>query len=230
VNAGSCIDSPSRLKELVLYSKNQTGNRAFTLVELLVTISIVAILAAVLFAAVQAAIAQGLKAKCIANLKRDGVAFLSYASDNDGELPPNPDPSVMPVIFWMGEISPYLDLPAAQVPYSGPNALKCPAVSGPEWQTYTLNGNIYSNPQSANFTSSQGVKLSRLKHGDQLVLLFDGADGAVADGYDASDMATYFIVWRHPNNTANFLSVEGSVANYSKTSDITTDDNYWISK
>jgi prepilin-type N-terminal cleavage/methylation domain-containing protein/prepilin-type processing-associated H-X9-DG protein len=62
--------------------------RGFTLVELLVTIAIIAILAAILFPAVVKAKARGKGVTCLNNLRQFGQALQIYASDNDDYFPP----------------------------------------------------------------------------------------------------------------------------------------------
>ncbi len=71
--------------------------RAFTLMELLVAIAIVAVLAAVLLPVLMRARESARKAVCQTNLRQIGVAFRLYASDFDEHYPCNGDPNL-----WMG--------------------------------------------------------------------------------------------------------------------------------
>ena len=62
---------------------------AFTLIELLLVIAIIAILAALLLPALASAQAKGKRTVCLDNLKQAALSFQMYTADNDGKLAQN---------------------------------------------------------------------------------------------------------------------------------------------
>lgn len=62
------------------------GLRAFTLIELLISITIIAILAALLIGGVGKMKKQGQKVQCSAKLRELATVMFNYANDNDGEI------------------------------------------------------------------------------------------------------------------------------------------------
>src|SRR4051794_1597306 len=69
--------------------KNSPRPRAFTLVELLVVIGIIAVLIAILLPALTKAKEQANIVKCASNLRQISIAMLSYANANRGRLTPS---------------------------------------------------------------------------------------------------------------------------------------------
>lgn len=68
--------------------KPRTSNGGFTLVELLASVSILAILAAVLMPLADSFLASAAQGQSIGNLKQFGVAYQQYAADHETRLPP----------------------------------------------------------------------------------------------------------------------------------------------
>ena len=69
------------------FPKSQRRTEAFTLVELLVVITIIAILAALLLPALSSARMRAKRIACENNLRQQGVAFHSFAHDHNSKFP-----------------------------------------------------------------------------------------------------------------------------------------------
>jgi len=70
--------------------KCRNSHRAFTLVELLVVIGIIAVLIGILLPALNKAKQQSLKVACSSNMRNAGQAIINYATNNKGKLPGEP--------------------------------------------------------------------------------------------------------------------------------------------
>ena len=79
--------------------------RAFTLLELLVVVSIIALLAAILFPAFGRARENARRSSCLSNKKQIGLGFLQYQSDNDGHFPFT---NHVVGLSWTNTLNPYI--------------------------------------------------------------------------------------------------------------------------
>jgi prepilin-type processing-associated H-X9-DG protein/prepilin-type N-terminal cleavage/methylation domain-containing protein len=70
------------------FNSNKKSNIAFTLVELLVVISIIGLLAGLAVPAINGGLKSAKAGACLSNLHQIGVATMAYAADNSFKLPP----------------------------------------------------------------------------------------------------------------------------------------------
>ena len=88
-------------------TKKSRSQEAFTLVEILVVISIIAILVTLSLPAINSVMKRRDQVVCLANLKSLGATFYNFAGDNDGKLPPALS-SLYPDTYWRIAILPYV--------------------------------------------------------------------------------------------------------------------------
>jgi len=74
-------------QEMQMHSHRLARSTAFTLLELLVVVSIIALLMGLLVPAITKARESARRAKCMSNIHQLSVAMLAYANDNDGNYP-----------------------------------------------------------------------------------------------------------------------------------------------
>src|SRR5579884_2128873 len=162
----------------------RTDFRAYTLIELLTVIAIIAVLAALLLPAFAAARERGRRSSCIANEKELGMAVLIYAQDYDDRFPNGIVPPGADEFWggegWAGQIQP--DLRETRV-------LQCPddltQAGGPADRVVSYGYNIDLIDGSGYFTGAplRGRILEALTSPDHTVLFFE-VSGVTANAAD----------------------------------------------
>lgn len=163
----------SRIFSMISFPKRNSRS-GFTLVELLVVMGIIAILAAVLFPALSMAMSHARTARCSGNLRSISAAMITFAGDNNGNLPESggtiyhsggPNSPVIDAITgkssWTEQLEPYL----------GPSS----------FNGTTPNVNpIFQCPDWSNLASLSGGKVSSSANSCKYYSYFNGSHAAGA--------------------------------------------------
>lgn len=153
--------------------KRRGAHPAFTLVELLVVIGIIALLISILLPALSSARKQAQKIKCAASLHDINNAVVMYVQDNNGWAPPakllggsynlyNGSFTATNACYWFNFLSKYET--KTNVGFSATNSSQVTIsqqsifYSGcPAWQQYLYNGPASSNPLNVSTQPGYGM-------------------------------------------------------------------------
>jgi len=189
---------------------------AFTLIEILVVIGVIALLIALLLPVLGRARESARQVKCLSNVRQLAAAMLSYTADNRGWLPGAAMGSVRRAHDWVHwqTSGPARDLQESAIArhLSKPltaGALTCPSddidqrcsnwyfpIDGPYRFSYTVNSFLVGNP----FISRPPVKLNLVRHSSELILVVEESEKTINDGLwvpERHDPDYDFIAIRH---------------------------------
>jgi prepilin-type processing-associated H-X9-DG protein len=184
----------------------------FTLVEILIIISVIALLAALLFPVIANVREQARITTCASNLRQTGLAIQQYAIDHRGFYPTINPPR--PNCTWVDKLAPYVKSPRVFECPSFPDAIYVPGcpprgtVTGPVIGGYAMNDLRAGQPN---------VHASRFKQPSRTIVVLDGSGmgtGFVNPGRDpitsVEDLLQRDVVVRH-NGGDNVLMADGHV-------------------
>jgi len=200
--------------------------KAFTLVEILVVVSIIAILATIAFQVGKSMAERGNSTKCVNNLRQIGMAIAQYSIENDGYLPYSADldslgfshyETPLPILLNVGTNSSSFKTSTAYNKPTAKHPFNCPSCKTTN-RTYTANMHALSFKGDSLWPLR---KLSSMNDVSRLILIADdtGGDPAPNNGaQDQFDKSTYLsrIGIRH-NGKANVLFADFHVEQLSKT-------------
>jgi prepilin-type N-terminal cleavage/methylation domain-containing protein/prepilin-type processing-associated H-X9-DG protein len=87
----SILPSCSNMAQKIIQVRRRLANSGFTLVELLVTIGVIAVLIGLVVSAGAGARKLSQRTICLSNLRQVSQALVGYATENKGRMPPQPD-------------------------------------------------------------------------------------------------------------------------------------------
>ena len=203
--------------------------RAFSLIEIIVVITVLGVLAAILVPVIASARASARSTHCVSNLQQLGRAFAVYAQEHNNCLPAPVDPAGTGTP-WYAAIHPY-----AGRPWTGDMTRLAPVFSCPTWQALDTNVPAVDNigySMSAQLGSvpslTRPVPIASIAQPSRTVLLLEmsGPESIVFPTTAAPGPA--FAAWytsthgaqgceRH-DGSANYLFVDGHVGHLSPTS------------
>ncbi len=180
--------------------------KVFTLIELLIVIAIIAILAGMLLPALNQARAKANAISCQSNLKQSAMAFLTYANDNNDQMPIANLRSVQwnkhdRELFTGGYFRPVVKgTKTDRILICGTNKTSMDRTHGEPTKsaflgTYMYNGH-YPNETGNSDGLTKSLKLSRLKTPSKTILLADGLKNP--ENFLSNDSISYV----HPSRSA----------------------------
>lgn len=213
-------------------SSPDSPRSAFTLIELLTAIAIVAILAAIIFLTVGKVRQSARRAACLSNLRQIGVAFQLYAADNKSTFPTQEQKDSQPgsnASYWE-KVGPYASWTRMQ---AGPDVaantlMHCPNhTEQPGAFSYRANNNMVQ-PSTA---AEAPVRLQRVQDAPRKILLYEVHTACwwpwtatSATGFGKSPFTPEYTYHAH-GDVSNHLFVDGHVA--SSGARLTNRPKYW---
>jgi prepilin-type processing-associated H-X9-DG protein/prepilin-type N-terminal cleavage/methylation domain-containing protein len=152
-------------------------SRAFTLIEILVSAAIIAVLIVMLLPAVKTMTGKAKQASCVNNLRQLSVAFISFRSENQ-QFFPGQGPAAESTQRWMQKVSPYLGIPEStaangNIAYSK-SIFYCPSVPAAVYRPGSSKAGcgVYGAPRTiVSLGQDLGISFLRVNNPSKKVLL-----------------------------------------------------------
>ena len=162
-----------------------------TLLEILVTITIIMVLAAAMMPIISGARANAKDTRCIANLKGWGEALAMYSADWDTWFPYHTNTSCQGMLVGFGDYADIRD-PCTEMSYQeiwDGTIIRCPADTGPVdpgGSGAPAYGRYYSYSPNYRMTNSPHNRLSGIRNPMRVIFMGDAVDWRILEKDDAS--------------------------------------------
>lgn len=155
--------------------RKEADRAAFTLVELLLVIAVLAVLVAILFPLAGRTVQRSKEASCLANLRQIGLAAFLYAGEHQSRLPPGKEEEVL----WFNLKRSWLGKYTRATSSNPGSVLRCPSdqTGSPvgDYQFYYSYGwNSHFLQVHAGGSPAHGRSFSRLSEAAGKILFADG--------------------------------------------------------
>ncbi|MFH0878228.1 MAG: prepilin-type N-terminal cleavage/methylation domain-containing protein [Lentisphaerota bacterium] len=191
------------------------NSRAFTLIELLIVIAIIAILAALLVPAVGKGKARAFRSTCVSNLKQVAVYITAYADDHNGSVFLYTGQQTTPPKTWASVLRPASDTTPASS-----SVFVCPAYYPQKFADWFRTYGIRKDPpveytRTDPSTTETFLLLSRIQAPADYLLVADttslGRGNIVGQQYFEFSVANVNEVHARHDEMANGLFADGHV-------------------
>lgn len=205
----------------------ERGDSGFTLLELLVTIGIILVLAALLAASSMSIRERAHAISCQQNLRVIGQGMLQYSGEHNGFFPPHwGNENQGPTLTWYGFLAPYITDWNQDISRPMDKVFFCPSVPVKGQRTYTSTVENARNMsygfnylQLANNPALQPYKAQRLNAPSRIVLVCDvpAVEGTEAGVSLPSFMKNYLlypaaaVLSRRHGGNCNLVFADGHV-------------------
>lgn len=204
-----------------------SAKRRFTLLELLIVITILMVLMGMLLPALNQARAKGKQASCTNRLKQITIALQYYVTDREGFMVyDEQDPINLPGEMWHQKLRDAIGETVAQPVVDNSNFFQDPGVSGEFYYSLTDPLNVAASHYMYN-DQVNGVRMVNVENTAETMSIFDGSNKIRIGG--SPQLIDGTLLFPHPSNKANVLYVDGHVS-VSNADSTPTDPTDWFWK